>query len=176
MTRLLLSPGHVTFHRRKSIKFTWGTKVNAHISITKVRDVNISDGWQSITKSHCRKREAMILRTYKLYALAIINSYIYLAEDISWSHLDYSHFAWDKQYSAKKAGHIVSSLPIYYFWPSAMPKNNNTKMGLSTARPFSRIMEWGRAFEIVCRYFENNALQAWGFDLSAMAKYGENSS
>jgi len=34
------------------------------------------------------------------------------------------------------------------------------------ARPFSRVVTWGRDYNSVKRYFDKNRLQAWGFDLS----------
>jgi REP element-mobilizing transposase RayT len=38
------------------------------------------------------------------------------------------------------------------------------------ARPFSRIVSWGREYRSVLNYFEKNQLQALGFDLSALAR------
>jgi REP element-mobilizing transposase RayT len=38
------------------------------------------------------------------------------------------------------------------------------------ARPFSRIVTWGRDYKSVLSYFEKNQLQALGFNLSALAR------
>lgn len=38
------------------------------------------------------------------------------------------------------------------------------------ARPFSRIVSWGRDYKSVLRYFEKNQLQALGFNLTALAR------
>jgi hypothetical protein len=51
--------------------------------------------------------------------------------------------------------------------------NELTALRFWDARPYSRVVEWGRAYKNMCDYMDKNKLQAIGFDLSFLAKHLE---